>query len=485
MTAVLESDVAAPDYRRAAWATGVGLLIVAVVWHRVAGYSFPRPWPDESHFIAPAWALAHAGRLSVPELNAPSGIFWMPTGYYLLQLPLLLGRLDPLGAARLLSAVGVGGFAAAVAAVGRRAGVHPAWAAGGALVWLCMPRTVAMGNIARMEGPILGLTGLALWLVSRDRWPAAVAVAWVTPLIHPIGLVVAVALTVTAIVRGHVGSWSPWERLLLLAVAVAWGLELWYFVLHADVAEAHLRFQLGRKAGRPIEFAGWQYGLLAATAAAGLAATIRWWHASSQLQAVWAAIAVAGGFVLVDVVGREMWYWGMGRETVAFLLLMAFAVAVARLRPVAVGAPTVVIVGAIVLGLGAGVAARQTMLDGWFNMRPSLASTQEWRSFVQQSLTELNRLDDEPGPPATVVVDPLSGFGQELYARQWQRLRFVQPTPATPLDATDAKYVLATPGAPFVTASLIEQWGQIAPVVDLRSSAGAFGLQLYANPDRS
>ena len=468
------------------WLTvaGLGLLAALAGWlHLRSGMAFPRPWPDEAHFITPALTLVRDARLAAPELNAPSGIFWMPTGYYVAQVPLLVLRVDPLSAARWLSWIGVMGFGAAVAGAAIKAGANRYVVLAAVGVWLCLPRVVAIANIARMEGPVLGLAGLCLWLLTRDRWLAAVAVALLAPLVHPVGFIVVVAVAAARLVTRPQRPAGRADWVVLAGAVALWVAEVAYFAGHAQEAAAHLRFQFTRKAGRPIEVRWWHALLLTVSAAGGLAATVRWRRATPALAAVWVALAMAGGFVLVDLVGREMWYEPLGRETVVLLLGLVGTVVASRIPATDVVRYATCVVVVVGLVFGGAVALRATLTDGWYGMRPGGAATQEWHAFTQTALGELKRLDASGEGTQLVVVDPLSGFGQELVARPWSRLRFVQPTPATPMDTTTADYVLATPGAPFVTEALVTQWGEVAPVLDVTSQSGLFTLQLFENPD--
>ena len=469
---------------------GALLLIVVATWlHIRAGYVFPRPWPDEAHFVTPAITLARSGRLAVPELNAPDGIFWMPTGYYVAQVPLLLLRVDPLAGARLLSLVGVLTFGIATGAAALRAGANRVVVGLAVLTWLCLPRVVAIANIARMEGLVLGVAGVCVWLVARDRWLYAVAVSLLAPLIHPVGIIVAVAVCAAAIVRPGLGArrdegrgWSPAEKVAVAVAALLVVAQFAYFLAHAGVASDHLRFQFTRKAGRAITVQWWQWALLLAAAGGGAAATARWRRGGAALTAMWVALALAGGFVLVDVVGREMWYEPLGRETALLLLGLAAAAALRRTAAPEVIRYSAAVLASLALVFAGGLALRNTLVEGWYGMQPAAATRSEWRQFVDQAIGELQRLDAAAQQPQVVVIDPLSGFAQEVFSRPWARLEFVQPTPATPMDTLRADYVLATPGVPFTTEPLVQQWGTVAPQVDIGSSGGAFRMQLIANP---
>ena len=103
---------------------------------------------------------------------------------------------------------------------------------------------------------------------------------------------------------------------------------------------------------------------------------------------------------------------------------------------------------------------------------------------MAESVAALEAFDARSDRVAKVAIDPLSGFGQEVFARSWSRLQFVQPTPATPLDMASADYLLVTPGARFVTEGLPETWGPQAPLLQVQSPQGRFGLDLYDNPGR-
>ena len=475
----------AAESRSRWWSVGALaiLTLLAALLHLRAGYTFPRPWPDEAHFITPALTLLREGRLAVPELNAPGGIFWMPTGYYVAQLPLLVLRIDPLVAGRLLSLIGVVVFTWGVFLAATRAGVHAAVAFGALLVWLCMPRVVAIGNIARMEGVILGIVGLCLWLTSSGRWPLAVSVSLLAPLVHPVGVVVPVAVAVAALVDQRGRRWTHGEWIVLAVAVGVWVAQVAYLLAHAGVAADHLRFQFTRKAGRPITLQWWQWALLAITAVSGAVATWRWRRSGRALAAVETMLALAGAFVLVDVVGREMWYEHLGRETAVLLAGLVAIAALSRVPTAAQRWSSLSAAFAVVLVLVAGLAVRGTLAGGWYGMRAVAGSTAEWHAFTQRAMTELRRIDEAAPPATVVVVDPLSGFGHEVVGHPWRNLRFVQPTPATPMNTTSADYVLATPGVPFTTEALVTQWGTQSPTVELRSDQGTFGLQLYANPD--
>lgn len=458
------------------WAALLLLCGIAIALHLAAGFTFPRPWPDESHFLAPALRLSADGTLAVPHLNAPEGIFWMPSGYYVLLAPFLAVGLDPLATARVVSLLGIVTFATALFAVASRAGVPRLVALLGAAAWVAAPRVVAAGNIARMEAPILALAGVALWLVSHNRWRGAVAVAAITPLIHPIGVVVLAAVALAGAMRARRPGWTAWERWLVAGVAVAWLLQVGYFTLNAPLVVDHVRFQLDRKTGRSLAWGLWGPSATAALALLGVLATRWWYRAPPPWMAVWTGVVLAGGFVLGELLGREIWYGVLGRETAVALAAPALLLAVPPSRrqlPHRWMAPAVA--GIVAVGMVA-----WTLGFGWFRSTPAPGSHPEWHAFVAETVAQLQRLDAQQVRPATVLLDPLSGFGQEVFAREWTWLTFVQPTPATPRTTRGADYVMLTPGVPLRTTQWVRQRVGCEPEFRARSSHSRFRFELHA-----
>ena len=398
-----------------------------------AGFTFPRPWPDESHFLAPALQLARHGTLDVPQLNAPQGIFWLPHGYYVLLAPLLVLPVEALDAARWVSLVGVAVFAGAVALSVARRGAS--WGVAGLLcgAWLLLPRVVMAGDIARMEAPVLALAGLALVLAERERWPAAVAVASSSALVHPIGAVVALVFVVCGVAAGRrAWSLSRGDVVVVLVVVGAITAQAAYFLANWELTQAHLGFQLTRKAGRAISL-DLVRGVLLALAVAGL--YVRRRDALARL-----LLGLAAGLIVVAIVGREMWYEVLGTETALLLIVLAMLPVAAARRA-----------GAVVFGVLGAVAtiaaASATLRVPVFGMHTDTADRDEWTAFSATLVDDLRGVDRASGGRRTVLLDPLSGVGQELFAHRWRRLRFVQPTPVTPLETADLTMI--TPGAPF------------------------------------
>ncbi|MGH8909616.1 MAG: hypothetical protein ACRD0K_24780, partial [Egibacteraceae bacterium] len=305
-------------------------MVTAVALHLAAGFHYPVPWDDEAHFLVPAQNFARHLTLTAPQLNAPEGIFWMPDGYAVVLGVFFVFLPDTETVARLLSLVFALTFAGCLYAITARLGNARLPMACALAVWLVAPLTVLMANIARMEGLILALVGVALLLVAARRWPAALAVASLTPLVHPMGLALIAAFALAALVlRADLRPSGRFEVALVALAVLAWAAEVAWLVANADLVRDHVGYQLSRKSGRGL--APSRYEMAAGLAAAvgltwAVAARRRLGERRAGLLA--ATCATAGAFIAIQVVGNEMWYRVLSRETV--LPLGALALVVAR-----------------------------------------------------------------------------------------------------------------------------------------------------------
>ncbi len=460
-------------------AAAFGLLVAgaaaAAVLHWWAGFGFPLPWVDEAHFLAPARSVIARGTLAAPQIAAPRGIFWMPDGYSVLVAP-IAGSVTVVRAFSLLAAVA---FAACLLVAVASARGAVVWVGAAAAAWLLTPRVVLLSNVARMEAPVLALAGVALLLVGRRRWVAALAVAALAPLVHPVGAVVLAAVAVCA-ARFRNGQRGRWDLILLAAVAVAWAAETAWFAGHAELAAQHLAFQLQRKAGRPPSLP-WTRALLLVAATAGALWAARRRDPAGRGPLAAACMLMAGGFVLVTAVGNELWYEALGGATATLLVVAGTA----ALLPLA-RSPLMTVAGAMVGVVVAASGITATLTTPLYGMAPGIGRTGEWRQFAADAVGALDRLDARLDAPATVVVHRLSGIGPWLYDRQWRHLRVVQPTPVTPVAADDSDYVLATlDRRPLTRAVTKAELPAGEPVLSLRSNQGSFELRVHEGPFRS
>ena len=416
-------------------------VVAAVVLHVLADLRYPVPWPDEAHFLAPARNLAAHLTLTAPELNAPSGIFWMPDGYAVLVAVAYALLPDTIEVARLLSLALTLTFAACMYAVGVRLGGARLAVASAIATWLVAPRVVLMANIARMEPLVLALVGAALLLAVSRRWLGALAVASLTVLVHPSGAVVTLALAgVAVLLRTDLRPRGAPEVALVAAAALAWAAEAAWLLANLDLVREHLAFQMARKGARDLGPNSWEVAaaVVAAAGVAGCAAGRR--RLGAHRAAVLAALfALVGAFTAVRVAGNEMWYGAVGYETSALLVVLAVAALAPRLRLPAAGAAALATVPvALVIGV--------TLTGSAYHMAIATGSSAD-PLFMVRVEQELRDFDARQHQPVMIAFDRSSGLSPFLLDRPWQHLRFVDPTPVTPLRERP-DYVLYSLGPP-------------------------------------
>jgi hypothetical protein len=277
----------------------LAIAFVAYAWlHVRAGYSLPVPWPDEAHFLWPARSLAQHGTLVAPELHPDRALQWMPPGYAAVMAALYEVTGPSLAVARHVSAACTIA-AAMLLAMLPRARIVGAIAAA---LWLFNPSVIAMGNVARMEAPMLALVLAGFVALDRDRGPLALAAFAAASALHPNGLVFAIAaLAWIVATRTRVRPRDTPERSVLglgvLACAVAW-----IMTITGDGFTDDLRFQLARKVDRDLLSPWLDRRTLVAIATAGTLVIAE--HRRTRALLFAAALAA----LVARNVGREMWY---------------------------------------------------------------------------------------------------------------------------------------------------------------------------------
>lgn len=236
--------------------------ITVILLHYVAAYHFPTPWPDEATFLIPALRFSENMLLAAPELNAPRGIFWMPDGYYVFMGMVFRFLPYSLAMARLVSLVLVLAFVASIYIVAQNLRVPSLVAAIALVVWLVTPRVVLMSNVARMEALVLAIMGIALTLVARQHWVTGLALASLSALVHPVGLLIFLIFCSVAILfwrsmqveqkPGWIISGRSIALCVIGTVALAWILEALRFASNFDLASTHMAYQFFRKANRSL-----------------------------------------------------------------------------------------------------------------------------------------------------------------------------------------------------------------------------------------
>lgn len=466
--------------------------VAAVILHVVAFDRFPTPWVDEAHFLVPALRLAHHGALTVPELNAPDGLFWMPHGYYAVLAAAFSLLPDTLVVARATSLLFTLGTVAAFTVISRRLDVPPFAGAVVAAAWLLAPHVVIAGNNARMEALTIFIAVTSVALLACGRGVPAVATAALAAVVHPAGLVV-VAIVVAAAAVGRMNlrprGVASWLAVSFAAAAIA--LEAVHVVSHWQIAVDDLAFQFVRKRdNNPVLF-DLERAPFLLPAAGGL---VLMWRSRRRLRSsapvLAALIGLSLGFGAVAGSGQEMWYGVYAKPTSLALLALATLGALsareatkARVRETRAAAALVVLVPAVAALVW--WANPPTQGFGLGDVRRG-----EWSAYVEGALAALERLDARLERPTVVAVDRLSPLTPVLVTHPWEHLEFVQETPVSPIAGhTDAlgrpiDYWLTTStptNLPLLSNGLVASRTSF-PAIAYSSPHGDFVLRLYAVP---
>ncbi len=458
--------------------------VLAVLLHLAAGFHYPVLWDDEAHFIVPAQNLAQHLALTAPQLNAPAGIFWMPDGYAV-ALSLIFAILpDTTTTARLASLIFTLTFAGCLYAVVARLDGARLLSACLLAVWLVAPLVVLMANIARMEALVLGLVGTALLSVATGHWPAALAIASLAPLVHPMGFILIAAFVLTAIVTR--ARWRPSGRVetsLVTLAVLAWAAEAAWLASHLDLVRQHLHYQIARKLSYGLAPTGYEIaaGVLATIGLLG-AAVGRARLGERRAGVIALTCALTGAFVAIRVTGNEMWYRVLGRETV--LLFGGLTVAlVSPLRRVISRwrLPAAAWVGAVLMAIVPVTAVAQVTVNGSaYGMALAAGTAERDRAFLAKVERELRAFDARQPHPKVVALDWSSGLASYLGQQRWSNLRFVDPTPVTPLyEPPDYVLFSVSPAEPDWRRNIEERTPNARPVLQLTSPDSHAKLIIY------
>jgi len=306
--------------QRYLWWVGLAVFAALIVWQHIrAGYSLPTPWPDESHFLWQAEAVADHLGLHTVELNPDRSVFWMPPGYmYLVGLVFFVFGAK-LAVARTLSLVLLLVAFGSTAALLRRRTL-PLLSLLFCGVVLMHPSFVAVGNVARPEALLLAVVcgGYLLWF-SRHRHQG-LAVLLLGPLVHPNGLFFLPPVLLMAAfdptIRKQLRSIKLSGLIVLLVVLLFWlAYVIWVVANWGDFTH-DIGFQIARKAGRDIWSSIFSpYSMLMLL----LSLTLLIYGSIERLRSA-ALLAIAVPSWIIAKYGHEMWYepW----EHLAVLLIL-------------------------------------------------------------------------------------------------------------------------------------------------------------------
>ncbi|MCA9905491.1 MAG: hypothetical protein KC547_16660, partial [Anaerolineae bacterium] len=384
----------------------------------------------------------------------------------------------------------------------RRLHVPPVIAALLLAIWLVSPRAVVLGNVARMEALLLALFVSALLLAASERWAAALAVAALGALVHPIGIPLFGIIAVAAVAfRKRLLPQTALEWALVLAVAAILCAEAARLIAFLDLAREQLAFQWGRKAGRAVGLAGTGAILLGLN---GFFAAACWWLWQRRRQmplrdrlallAVW--FLAAGYFGVLLPLGNEIWYEIYSIE-LANVLMLGGLLALLRFLAAKEAAQSyrnatlnllalVAVAFAAVIGSVSAARVVEAVAAGepaytFSGMTLADSDRAEWFAFMAQVEAELTQLDQALDAPALVHVDRMSNLDLLLADQSWQHLRLVQSTPVTPLDENaPVSFALSTIYTPLWRQQQVEdRLPDGVEVARIVSDDGEFDLRIF------
>jgi hypothetical protein len=234
------------------------LMVAVVLFIRIAmGFEFPIPWNDETAFTAQAFEFSRTGSFFVYGLNSERVVMWMPPGFMLL----LAGVYKVFGYSfevsrwvsclLYLGSVGVGLALVQSCLQGWRRNV--------ALLMMLLaflsPYSLAISNVARMEGLYTLIFLLSLLAALRGKYALGLALVLFGATVHynavyfllPYG-----ALVLWKIVRRENLSIGPGELLALVIAALALAGYGLFVIKHIDGFWQDMRFQFDFKLGSPV-----------------------------------------------------------------------------------------------------------------------------------------------------------------------------------------------------------------------------------------
>lgn len=319
------------------WPLLVCVLLVAsaVLFIRtVLGFEFPIPWNDETAFIAQAYEFSRTGSFYVYGLNSERVVMWMPPGYMLL----LAGVYKVFGYSFEISRwvstlLYLGCFGVGLAIVrSTLTGWRQMLALALMLLAFLSPYSLAIANIARMEGLYTLIFLLSLLAALRGKYALGLALVLLGATVHynavyfllPYGV-----LVWWKILRRETLTIGPGELLALVIAALALAGYGVFVIKHIDGFWQDMQFQFAYKLGSPVMGGreGWTLlGLLLLIPCLQLIA-----HRRLGAEALLSLYGVA--FIAMTLNGHNMWYYFAYSFGFWLLLLGVLASSAAVARP--------------------------------------------------------------------------------------------------------------------------------------------------------
>lgn len=272
-------------------------------------FEFPIPWNDETAFIAQAFEFSRTGSFYVYGLNSERVVMWMPPGYMLL----LSGVYKVFGysfdISRWVSTLlYLGSFGVGLAIVrATLAGWRQMFALVLMLVAFLSPYSLAISNIARMEGLYTLIFLLSLLAALRGKYALGLALVLLGATVHYNAvyfLLPYAVLVLWKILYRETLSIGPGELLALVIAALALAGYGLFVIKHIDGFWQDMRFQFDYKLGSPVMGGreGWTLlGLLLLIPCLQLIV-----HRRLGVEALLSLYGVA--FIAMALNGHNMWY---------------------------------------------------------------------------------------------------------------------------------------------------------------------------------
>lgn len=303
------------------------LMVAAVLFIRIGlGFEFPIPWNDETAFTSQAFEFSRTGSFFVYGLNSERVVMWMPPGYMLL----LAGVYKVFGYSfdvsrwvsclLYLGSVGVG-----LALL--QSCLH-GWRRKVALILMLLaflsPYSLAIANVARMEGLYTLIFLLSLFAALRGKYALGLALVLLGATVHYNAvyfLLPYAAWVAWKILSRETLTVGPGELLALVIAALALAGYGLFVIKHIDGFWQDMQFQFAYKLGSPVM--GGREGWMLLLALLAIPCLQLLAHRRFGNEALLSLYGVA--FIAMTLNGHSMWYYFAFNFGFWLLLLGALA----------------------------------------------------------------------------------------------------------------------------------------------------------------
>ena len=287
------------------------LLVAVVLFVRLAlGMEFPIPWNDETAFISQAFEFSRTGSFYVYGLNSERVVMWMPPGYMLL----LAGVYKVFGysfdVSRWVSCLLYLGSAGVGLALVQ--GYLQGWRRKVALLLMLLaflsPYSLAISNVARMEGLYTLICLLSLFAALRGKYALGLALVLLAGTVHYNAvyfLLPYAAWVAWKILNRESLMVGPGELLALIIAALALAGYGLFVIKHIDGFWQDMQFQFDFKLGWPVMGGREGWTLLLALLAIPCLQLLA--HRRFGSEVLLSLYGVA--FIAVILNGHSMWYY--------------------------------------------------------------------------------------------------------------------------------------------------------------------------------